>query len=32
MKVYLFATKENLYELKSEKIGVQTRFVLKRYL
>ena len=28
----LFATKENLYELKSEKIGEQTRFVLKRYL
>ena len=28
----LFATKENLYELVSEKIGEQTKFTLKSYL
>ena len=28
----LFATKENLYELESEKIGEQTKFVIKEYL
>ena len=28
----LFATRENLYELKSEKIGEQTKFTIKEYL
>ena len=28
----LFATKENLFELMSEKVGEQTRFTLKQYL
>lgn len=28
----LFATKENLYELASEKIGEQTKFTIKEYL
>lgn len=28
----LFATKENLYELESEKIGEQTKFTIKEYL
>lgn len=28
----LFATKENLFELISEKVGEQTRFTLKQYL
>ncbi len=28
----LFATKENLFELESEKIGEQTRFTIKEYL
>ncbi|MCI8800252.1 MAG: ABC transporter ATP-binding protein [Lachnospiraceae bacterium] len=28
----LFATKENLFELVSEKIGEQTRFTMKEYL
>lgn len=28
----LFATKENLFELMSEKVGEQTRFTLKEYL
>lgn len=28
----LFATKENLFELESEKIGEQTRFTIKQYL
>jgi predicted ATP-binding protein involved in virulence len=28
----LFATKENLYELVSEKIGEQTKFTIKEYL
>ena len=28
----LFATKENLYELESEKIGERTKFVIKEYL
>lgn len=28
----LFATKENLFELVSEKIGEQTKFMLKEYL
>lgn len=28
----LFITKENLFELSSEKIGEQTKFTLKRYL
>ena len=27
----LFATKENLYELESEKIGEQTKFTIKEY-
>lgn len=28
----LFTTKENLYELESEKIGEQTKFTIKEYL
>lgn len=28
----LFATKENLFELESEKIGEQTKFTIKEYL
>lgn len=28
----LFATKENLYELVSEKVGEQTKFIIKEYL
>ena len=28
----LFATKENLFELESEKVGEQTRFTIKEYL
>ena len=28
----LFATKENLYELESEKIGEQTKFTIKEFL
>ena len=28
----LFATKENLFELVSEKIGEQTKFTIKEYL
>lgn len=28
----LFATKENLYELESEKVGEQTKFTIKEYL
>lgn len=28
----LFTTKENLFELVSEKIGEQTRFIMKEYL
>lgn len=28
----LFATKENLFELASERIGEQTRFTIKEYL
>lgn len=28
----LFATRENLYELQSEKVGERTRFVIHNYL